>query len=383
MATLSGCSISSLLSSSATLNGSDLFVVSTKDVYLSAAYKSRRATAAMLSTMLGDYIRDNIHLGSMAYQLSDAYSLKTHSHDNLYNRLDVHLLYTPRKDQIVDDSNLQDATGDTEGKALSIGNLFIDGSLSTLCIPLSCVVNGGIVPWQTIEPAFGEIKFIAKDTIQRDIDYRSDNFDGWLWLNSSFEYDLNQFRLSNQIAALPDFVKSCASGKFKIKDLSTFATIDNTSSRLSCIDAYNIVPSHQHLVDFTVSGTISAYGEIPIGHSPGGGGFFHQGNGKGSIKASSIVANSRESLRQLLNDKTIKFTNGSYITSLTNANGDTWQQIEDKAGNFVITPAITVTSRCKFSSKNEISTDNSTVIATYPQHILMPALVYVGRKKGF
>lgn len=381
MTILSGCSISSLLSQSTALHADDLFVFSIKDVYLSAGYKSRRVTAAMLSAMLGNYIHDNIHLGSMAYQLSDAYSFKNHNHDNMYNRIDVDFLYAPSKEQIIDDSDLENITGDTEEKALSIGNLFINGSLSTVCIPLSCVVNGGIIPWQTIEPNFGEIKFIAKDIIQKDIDYRSDSFDGWLWLNSSIEYDLNQFRLSDQIATTPDFIKSCANGKFRIKDLSTFISINNTSSRLSCIDAYNIVPSHQHLVDFTVSGTISASGKIPLGNIAGDGGLFHDGDGNGGTTTGT--PNSLRALREKLNDETIVFTNRLMITSLTNANGDTWQQIEDKAGNFVLTPPITVTSKCNFSVKSAISTDNSTTITSYPQHILMPAMVYVGRKKGF
>ena len=102
-----------------------------------------------------------MHIGSMAYKDREEYSEKDHSHDAWYNRLSIDVLYNPSKDGIVNSQDLASSVNSVKTSALSIGNMFFDGILSTICVPLSCVLGGGVVPWQAIEPAFGEIKFVA------------------------------------------------------------------------------------------------------------------------------------------------------------------------------------------------------------------------------
>ena len=88
---------------------------------------------------------------------------------------------------------------------MSIGNLYVDGILSTVYVPMSWVQPVVDVSWQPIEPTFGTVKPAALPT-KREIvsnDVIKDNFDGWLWLDGYTTYPLSAFRLSNEINAAP------------------------------------------------------------------------------------------------------------------------------------------------------------------------------------
>jgi hypothetical protein len=146
-----------------------LFCIATKDIYIKKAYESKCISFQDIVQYIADLANDMLGLGSMAYQESSMYSLKDHNHSNLYNSLSIDMAYLPNDDKIVSETSLSGTNYEFTGypviatvdNALSIGNIFFNGILSTLCIPLSSVAIGGVVPWQIIEPSFGEIKFIA------------------------------------------------------------------------------------------------------------------------------------------------------------------------------------------------------------------------------
>lgn len=375
---LSGYSISSHSTQTA-VEDYDLFAVSTKDVYLSSTYESRRIDVSSLVECIAQHIERTMHIGSMAYKDREEYSEKDHSHDAWYNRLSIDVLYNPSKDGIVNSQDLASSVNSVKTSALSIGNMFFDGILSTICVPLSCVLGGGVVPWQAIEPAFGEIKFVAQSEIIRDIDYTSDAFDGWLWLDSSFEYDITAFRLSDSINTHPDFVKSIENAKFRVKDLSSFVTIDNGNSRFTYNESYTIVKSHSHPVAVDINGNVSARAKITIGHAAGPGGYFHDGNGAGPTP--TVI---KEKAKSVYGDTTtIGYTKGDDITSLTCSNEKTWNQIYDDFGYYVLTPNMEFDTSCTFALASNVSTGYCNMIPSYPAHNIMPAMVYVGRKKGF
>ena len=378
---LSGYSVS-LHSVKNTIEDNDLFAISTKDVYLSSTYESRRIDVSSLVECMAQHIERTMHIGSMAYKDREEYSEKDHSHDAWYNRLSIDVLYNPSKDDIVDSRDLTSSVNSMNTSALSIGNMFFDGILSTICVPLSCVLEGGVVPWQAIEPAFGEIKFVAQSEIIRDIDYTSDAFDGWLWLDSSFEYDITAFRLSDSINMNPDFVKSIENEKFRVKDLSSFVTIDNGSSRFTFNESYTIVKSHSHPVNIDIDGNVSAHGQLTVGSNADNGHMIHMGDGIGPSESNlkNIATN-----KKIPYAKSIAYTSRSrsFITSLTADGVNSWQQIYDDLGIYVLTPNMVIDTQCTFTMANNISTGYCNMIPSYPAHNIMPAMVYVGRKKGF
>lgn len=382
------------LESTQTVECNDLFCAATKDIYIKKAYESKCISFQDIVQYIADLANDMLGLGSMAYQESSMYSLKDHNHSNLYNSLSIDIAYLPNDDKIVSETSLSSTNYEFTGypviatvdNALSIGNIFFNGILSTLCIPLSSVAIGGVVPWQIIEPSFGEIKFIACPQIDQHINYQSDDFDGWLWMNSKIQYELQYFRLSNLISSnpLPDFIKSINNdGTFCIKDLSTFVSIDNHSQRFMCNDGYECTPSHHHSCGANISGVVTAVGTARVGEIAGNGGLIHDGNGLFASKFDSELT--ARSKKVFGNKNAVKIGSSYKLTSLTLSGHpeQSWRDIYHALGGCVTTEAIEITAQCLLNTSNPINTQLNDSIKSYPSHNLMPAMVYVGRKKGF
>ena len=162
--------------------------------------------------------------------------------------------------------------------------MFIDGMLSTVYIPLSCAEQQVDVPVSLVEPKFGEIRFAAIDHIVPAIDYKSDDFDGWLWMNSSIEYELTAFRLADKIQAAP-FVKSMSGGKFKVKDADCFFKVDCANDIGGKVNYHNSKAKHIHRVDLQVDGYATCSADVKISTRFANGGNVHRGDGITNNKA--------------------------------------------------------------------------------------------------
>lgn len=111
----------------------------------------------------------------MTSEVSSDYSKVDHNHDDKYNKLSIVPSWDPidkrdyselfsRESVYVEYSFTgYPVTKPTLPSSLSIGNIFEDGRLSTLYIPLSSSIDVLVVPWEVSEPKFGQVKFVARD----------------------------------------------------------------------------------------------------------------------------------------------------------------------------------------------------------------------------
>ena len=86
---------------------------------------------------------------------------------------------------------------------MSVGNVFIDGTLVPVEVPVSSVTDVKKITFNVVEPMVGTLKFVALSSIKTNssIQYRSDDFDGWLYPDGTTFY-LSDFALSSQLKTL-------------------------------------------------------------------------------------------------------------------------------------------------------------------------------------
>ena len=90
-------------------------------------------------------------LDSAAFCLSDNFSSYDHNHDTLYNKLSLEYAYS---------------LASSNENMLSIGNTFVDGSLSRLCAPNSFFADDKTISFEAIEPRVGRLKVVARSKIE-------------------------------------------------------------------------------------------------------------------------------------------------------------------------------------------------------------------------
>ena len=417
---ISGNSIYDLTSADIQLS-TDYFIVSTRDKYLKDSYDSKCSRASILLKYLVDDILNSLHLSSMSKHDKDEYSERHHSHDDKYNQLSISYIYPEKFPDGYPlnpvDQSMVDADYKFDGypikkaaltNSISIGNMFVDGLLSTVYMPMSCCYDFLVIPWQIIEPSVGEIKFVALDNIKGPItenDVLNDDFDGWLWLNGA-TYHLTSFRLSNDIENA-DFIANITGDgdnrTFTLKNANGyFFKINNNEQSLTQHTNYigDAAPQHIHPIQFTVNGTASVSGQLSIVAKAGDGGFIHKGVGK-----SSHVPKGRT-----INGYTYQYgynVNGKFnnnvggvtkpISSLMyryRQQGTSdwvydydppWEPIWEMDGNKIQFSTIDISANCNlsFNPQNNILSSCGFAGETYPSHMLMPIMVYVGRKKDY
>ena len=383
MADLSGNSIQSLSEKTNVPIENSLFLVAAIDDYVHTKYQSKCIDARSLMQYCTKSIVESIHFGTMSSETSGAYSLIDHNHDNLYNKCEVDSGYLLPMDDPTTPKNW-----------LSIGNIFVDGDLSTLFIDKDWVELYINVPLSAVEPKAGTLKFMAKDTIVADssIDVTKSDFDGWVYPRGQ-QYRLNAFRLSNDIEKM----FSVSDGKFTVPCISNF--IKDGYSNFNKISYQNVVPYHFHDVS-PGSGSISAEisAKLEFSSLAGNGGKFHSGNGK------TAKGNVSRSLQKNQFDKkdisNFNYTGGQtvQISSLSikdsapedfyskfpNGKESTWEEIWTRLGNKqIISPNITIELT---ADSDIIKVDDATIESagvdkeTYPTHNLLPIMVYLGKK---
>lgn len=81
--------------------------------------------------------------------------------------------------------------------------MFIDGTLVPVDVPLSAITDEKKICFSLVEPEIGTLKFVASANLgtNSSIEYKSDNFDGWMYPDGS-SYQLSDFALSAKLKTL-------------------------------------------------------------------------------------------------------------------------------------------------------------------------------------
>lgn len=360
---LAGNSIASLPEITSLQQYNDLFLISEHDKYIYDVFESKHLSASSFLQCVIENIDSLKEFGTMSGEISDDYSLVGHNHDSLYNKIDVQFysghptptyakvgpgsidpdfFYKENKPNVPVPQDVQvvyEFTGYPIKPAkitsyLSVGNIFMDGMLSTFFIPLSCVEDATVIPGDIVNPEIGQFKFVAQDTIASnfDIDIMSEQFDGWVYADGSrFTCAASQFKRACRAYGSGETATS-----FTVPNFRDFVKFDyQTSDAIRHRDFQNGGDYHYHAANLNVEGAVSAYGEYTAGQSAGDGGYFH--------------------------------------TGISDGHPDS---IKVKTGNMKIK------CFCKVEVENlTIEACAAENVQTYPTHILMPVMVFIGKKE--
>lgn len=388
------------------LQNSDLLLVSERDKYLHDTYDTKHLSTQDFMQYMVQAIVEDMHLGTMSSENENSYSQVSHAHDNLYNKLSAliplnvdesktdlsTLAYSNDPQYVFDSYPIIKPKNDLW---LSIGNMFIDGRLSTTYIPLSCALDYAIIPWQMIEPRVGDIKFIALTSIasNADIDYTSQSFDGWLYPDGTTEFPLTAFHLSDHILNIPNKSYNESTGKFKLPNLRTFAKIKSKTNTLNTFSYVNFnndtILNHYHDVDIVANGTITTQALIDITKYPGAGGKLHNGNAishqaDGSYLKKTKYGKTNHTLSEYLlyDSKKIRSLAPKDDVSDNPYAGQTWKDIWKSFNNIVYTNDIDISCKCNVNMTATGIVQNSAASLnreTHPSYQLLPVMMYVGK----
>lgn len=232
----------SQLSALSSFADDDLLVVAQQDKYVHDNFTTRSIDWNTLVKVMFSQLLKTYQFGSAAYEESSVFSKYNHVHDDLYNNISLDFAY-----QLSDDN------------VLSIGNVFIDGALIPLCMPLS---SSSSAAQRIDEPYVGALKFVALTSISSNssIQYKSAGFDGWLYPDGS-SFMLSDFSLSNM---LNELYGNGSYVSFTLPNINKFIKLSNASNpefsnnQISSIPGHTTLKVHTHNVDLNsnVSATI-------------------------------------------------------------------------------------------------------------------------------
>lgn len=407
----SGKSISAL-TELVDLNEDDIFMVSQHDIYVYDEFNSRKAECQTLVDAMLDGIVNRRKFGTTAICSDTEFSPIGHSHDDLYNELSIKFFegypehrnpYPPNsRSNAVQSSSSQPNMPysalsttikyplhkDSGNSCISVGNIFCNGTLSALYVPLSAVYDYAQVPWYVAEPQLGAIRFCSP-TYQYGQNYNpnikeiyaSDMFDGWLYPNGD-TFDLSDFTLSNELQPL--YGHTPDDGKFTIPCLSNFIKFTGElSDGMKWHQGNNVLCAHAHGVAIdNATGTASITGKVPYTTDTADGQTFHRGTGMINLgtKENEVWV----SIDKLLNAKKASDLTNSKARSYWNKNLNT--EIKRNAWR---------NKRTYYSAPIDIScwgfdvdfndmdiqpTSFKPDDETYPDYYKLPIMIYVGRR---
>lgn len=381
----------SALTEATSIQDNSIFVVAQQDKYICKKYNSCQISGMNLVNVLKDKVFKMRKFNEVAYMLSDEFSETEHYHDDKYNDLDISIYYkSPKEDPSM----------------ISIGNIFIDGTLKPVSLPLSAVTQIWNIPFTIVEPKVGMLKFVALSSIGSNatIAYKSDAFDGWLYPDGS-TFNLADFALSTDINAL----FGTGDGRtFRLPAVKNFIKPNGnmrkeSGSMISELDGKNVLYKHVHNIDLMADIDISMTLRIPTSTSAGNGGRLHTGNGKifyidpsSRIKTPTVTVNGEEfTLYNYIKSKGIK-KNTVNITQFEDAlkevdaenkqtffneKGfyDTYKEINILDFNQI--PNFSISAQMSLGSTLNIQPAGNDDDETYPTYMNLPVMIYVGSKR--
>lgn len=370
----------------------DLFILSQRDKYIANQFNNCSIDGDLLTDTIFNELLKIYDFGSAAYTESCAFSPYNHNHDNLYNKISL------------------DFEQYESENVLSIGNLFIDGKLIPLNIPLPKkeIVQSNHIP-------VGTLKFVALNQISsnKDIQYKTNTFDGWLYPDGS-SFMLSDFSLSdtlNQLYGNGSYIS------FTLPNINNFIKLNNclnyafSTNQISCIDKNIALKKHSHLVnlDSTARATIDiAFPSCAnIGDSgvliPGCGVIRTAFNYNLTVNYNGQQMKISELIAKLQNDryhstKPIQITT-TFVYAYLNVddletickaidntynNANAYEQVFNNIEYKLPQINDIQMNDIQFSINNSINVNYETTgedDETYPTHTILPVMIYVGKRQ--
>lgn len=204
-------------------------------------YRSMNISYDDLSNKVFDDLSAGFGFKSMAWELSDEYSLAEHIHN--YSRLSVVPTLAPSQGEI------------KNGDVSALGVF----SVNTKKKPF---YMSRIRMYDAPRPYIGQLKFLALTSLPTlpndDTFYSSDSFDGWVYPDGR---QLDQSRFPEAYSLFGSSYGTASDGKFKIPDLTQFVKpyypASTTATLTATVQAQNVLLSHTHSISrMGLSGTI-------------------------------------------------------------------------------------------------------------------------------
>lgn len=399
------------------LNSSDLFVLAQQDEYIARKFNSCAVDGNTLVDVLMQKVLDIQQLKDTAYATSCEFSLYDHKHDDLYNNLSVKFTYASERTYHKLSSYFSFENVEDDDQMLSIGNMFIDGTLVPIEIPLSAVSNAKKIVFQAAEPLVGSLKFVALSTIgsNNDIRYKSENFDGWLYPDGS-SFQLSDFALSTTLKKLYGNIDQTT---FTLPDLRHFLKFNSFNTKvdgsaIAVVPGKNSLKRHTHSVNAVCDAEVFVVIRLPTNDTAASGGTIHRGNGKLVLsdniqhpmikysKTSNSKCGLAEFIDKLKSRGILMF--GSDAGKIENPNYKLSTKFTDirkileqidiynktkfldyfDTNNMVKLkklPSLNITANMISINDIEILDPDINNDETYPSHVILPVMIYVGQRK--
>ena len=370
----------------------DLFILSQRDKYISNQFNNCSIDGDLLTDTIFNELLKIYDFGSAAYIESCAFSPYNHNHDNLYNKISL------------------DFEQYESENVLSIGNLFIDGKLISLNVPLPKkeIAQSNNIP-------VGTLKFVALNQISsnKDIQYKTNTFDGWLYPDGS-SFMLSDFSLSSTLNQL---YGNGSYTSFTLPNINNFIKLNNcldyafSTNQISCIDKNVALKKHSHLVNLDSTARVTVDIAFPscanIGDSgaliPGCGVIRTQFSYNLTVNYNGQQMKISELIAKLQNDrynstKPIQITN-TFVYAYLNVddletickaidntynNANAYEQVFNNIEYKLPQINDIQMNDIQFSINNSINVNYETTgedDETYPTHTILPVMIYVGKRQ--
>ena len=391
------------------LDDSDLLVVLQHDKYLCNKYNTCSMSSITMFDMLMEKVLDLEKLQDTAHMPSSSFSPLEHSHDNLYNKLDFEFQYGSQHTCSMLSSRFNFKNVIEDAQALSIGNMFIDGTLVPVEIPSRLVTSIQTIRFTAAEPTIGSLKFVALSDIKSNssIQYKSADFDGWLYPDGS-SFFLSDFALSNELKTL---YGSSSSNQFTLPNLRNFVKLNGKSGTLESAAGKNVLKKHSHAVDVKCATQMFFKLRMPGNTAEGNGGTLHNGDGK--VKLGSISSKEKwisyqgqnYSLKKIINLVTGETATSSesnttagttyhthaklyfdqvekVLSAIDDGNGTSLCKKFREINTLKLNPIDEIQLTTTINIDNDIGIQDMSIgIETYPSHVILPVMIYVGQRK--
>jgi len=227
--------------------------------------------------------------------------------------------------------------------------------------------------------------------IRDQINYKSDDFDGWLYPDGS-TYFLSDFALSSKISAV---YGNDDGHTFTMPTLSNFIRLNGIMQKspelTSRMDGRNALMKHNHKLDVTATGKIQTYGSANYSNQVGQKNSIHKATGLyvytyktvGGYDYKTYVPISCIADSKYNNTESVKEFRKHYnlpvkVTSSNVSQFKSWVEKQCVYHSHKIQLACSCDVVVNNITINDSASDDT---ETYPNYFDIPVMVYVGRRK--